>query len=111
MAANLLNRASMLRCPHGGTVTITTSNTRTKAGGDYVVRMGDTFMIAGCPFTLPSGTPHPCVRVQWDTSARHSIVLGDAPLLQSSLGWCVAADEVRQGAVMINVVQPRVRGE
>jgi len=110
MAANLLNRSSMLRCPHGGTVMITTSNTRTKAGGDFLVRTGDTFTIVGCPFTLPNGVFHPCVRVRWDTSARRSEVLGGAPLLQSSLGWCLAADQVLQGTVIINAVQPRARG-
>ncbi len=61
--SNLLTTASVLMCPHGGSVTATSSNTRAEAG-DYLVRMSDTFTIAGCAFALPSGTPHPCVRIQ-----------------------------------------------
>jgi len=111
MPANLLNRSSVLMCPHGGTVQIITTNTRTKAGGDFIVRAGDSFTIVGCPFTLPGGAYHPCVRVQWVTNALRSKVMGDMPVTQSSVGMCLAADNAPQGSVMINVVQPRVRGD
>jgi len=63
-------------CPHGGTVTIASSNTRAKAG-DFLARSSDTFTIAGCPFTLPGVGSHPCVRVQWVKSALRCQAGGD----------------------------------
>ena len=65
----LLNTASVLMCPHGGTIQITTGNTHAKAAGAFLVRASDTFQIGGCPFVLPGGVPHPCVLVQWVTPA------------------------------------------
>ena len=111
MPTNLLNRSSSLMCPHGGTVQIVSSNTRAKAGGDYIVRAGDMFTIVGCSFTLPNGTAHPCVRVDWLTHALRSEVGGDTPLTQSSTGLCLAGDEAPQGSVIISAVQARVRGD
>jgi hypothetical protein len=105
----LLTKASTLLCPHGGTVSVTTSNTRTSADGARIVRASDTFTIAGCPFTVPSGS-HPCVKVQWVQTAQASRVLGDQTLTDVSVGLCKAADEAVQGTVQIIFAQPRARG-
>jgi hypothetical protein len=106
----LLTTASSLSCPHGGTVSATSSNSRTKADGSYVVRSNDTFTISGCSFTLPSGSPHPCVTVQWIVSAMRDSVLQDKVLTTDSVGLCQAADQVPQGSVLINNTQSKVSG-
>jgi hypothetical protein len=108
-----LTTASALQCPHGGTVSASTSNTRTKADGAYVVRAGDTFSVAGCPFTLP-GTPpvpHPCVRVQWLTEALRNSDASDKPLTTDSLGMCLAGDGAPQGSVIVANTQARQAGQ
>jgi hypothetical protein len=109
--ACLLNSSSVLMCPHGGTVSATTSNTRVKAAGDFVLRPSDTFSIAGCPFVLPPGTPHPCVQVQWAQPAQRSQAAGDFTLTEESVGLSVAADQVAQGPVQIVSTQPQVAGQ
>lgn len=106
----LLNRSSSLSCPHGGTVNIVTSNARVRADGDYVVRASDTFTIIGCPFTLPSGTPHPCVSVRWVTTCLKHTVVQNAPLANDSNGLCLAADQAPQGVVTVNSTQAKVSG-
>jgi hypothetical protein len=106
----LLNLSSMLMCPHGGTVTIVSSNARVMAGGDFVVRSSDTFIIAGCPFILGL-IPHPCVMVQWVQPAARSQALGDFNLTEESMGLCVAADQAVQGTVLIILTQPQVAGQ
>lgn len=106
----LLNSSSMMMCPHGGQVQIITSNTRTKAGGDFLVRSSDTFLITGCPFNL-GGPPHPCVKVQWVVTALRSKSGGDFHLNESSVGLCLAADQVPQGPVQIVMAQPKVSGQ
>ena len=62
--AGLLTTSSSMMCPHGGTVSAISSNTKAKAGGDYILRSSDTFMIAGCALNI-AGAPHPCMQVQW----------------------------------------------
>jgi hypothetical protein len=109
--AALLTSSSVLMCPHGGTVSSTTSNTKVKAAGDFVLCQADTFTIAGCPFTLPPGTPHPCVQVQWVQAALKSQVESNFPLNEDSVGLCVAADQAPQGTVQISSAQPQVTGQ
>lgn len=106
----LLTVSSVMQCPHGGTVSATSSNTRTKAGGDNVLRGSDTFTIAGCPFALPNGTPHPCMTVQWIVTAMRNSVLQDKVLTADSVGLCKASDQVPQGSVLISSTQTRVGG-
>ena len=108
--AGLLNSSSLLMCPHGGTVTIVTSNGRVMAGGDFAVRSSDTFIVAGCPFILGL-VPHPCVQVRWVQPAARSQALGDFTLTEESVGLCVAADQAVQGTVLIQFTQPQVAGQ
>jgi len=61
--AGLLTTSSTLMCPHGGTITATTTNAKTRAAGDFVLRASDTFIIAGCPVNV-AGAPHPCITVR-----------------------------------------------
>jgi hypothetical protein len=104
-----LTTTSMMQCPHGGIVTATTTNVMAQANGDYIVRSGDTFLIAGCAFTLPSG-PHPCMTVQWMVSALMNQVMGDNVLTEDSFGLCLAADQTPQGPVVVSTTQPLVSG-
>jgi hypothetical protein len=107
--ANLLTTASMMMCPHGGTVQVISANTKVKAAGGYLLRSTDTFMIVGCPFVLGI-PPHPCVRVQWVQPALQSKTIGNPNLTMESVGLCVAADQAVQGTVLINTAQPKVSG-
>jgi hypothetical protein len=107
--AGLLNAASVLMCPHGGTVTASTSNTRARAAGGFILRARDTFTIAGCPLNV-SGAPHPCVRVQWVVASPRTRVMSDAALTAESVGLCLAADGAPQGTAQVVTTQPRVTG-
>jgi hypothetical protein len=107
--ANLLNTSSVMMCPHGGTVSVTSSNTKAKAGGDFILRPSDTFTIAGCPLNI-SGSPHPCTSVKWVVSGLRSKAVSDATLNSDSVGLCLAADQAPQGTVLINSTQTQVSG-
>ncbi|MBZ5510979.1 MAG: hypothetical protein LAN70_07385 [Acidobacteriia bacterium] len=108
--AGLLNSSSVLMCPHLGTVSVVTSNTRVKGGGDFLLRSSDTFTIKGCTLNV-SGAPHPCIQVQWMESDLRSKAAGDFTLSEDSVGMCVAADQAPQGTVLIQFTQPQVSGE
>ena len=107
--AQLLNTATVMMCPHGGTVNAASTNTKAKAGGDFILRSSDTFTIAGCPLNIAS-VPHPCVRVQWVKSALKPKAVGDFVLNTDSVGLCIAADQAVQGTVLITTTQPKVLG-
>ncbi len=107
----LLNASAVLMCPHGGSVSAVSTNTRAKAGGDFILRPSDVFIIAGCPFVIPGVGPHPCMKVQWVVSGLRTKAAGDNVLTSDSVGLCVAADNAPQGTVMITVTQPQVSGQ
>jgi hypothetical protein len=107
--SGLLTTDSVLMCPHGGTVTVTTSNNRVFVNGAAVLRETDDFAIPDCPFP-PTGTPHPCVTVQWQTTGQRSSVMDDATLNDSCQGICLAADDAPQGTVVMSM-QQTVSGE
>lgn len=105
----LLTTDSVLMCPHGGTVTVTTSNDRVLVNGAPALLATDDFAIPDCPFP-PTGTPHPCVTVLWQTTDQRSSIMGDETLSDSSVGICLAGDSAPQGTVQIST-QQTVSGE
>ncbi len=108
---NLLTAASQLKCPHGGTVKITSSST-SKAAGNPIATMKDVFTITGCPFQLPTvpPTPSPCVLVMWIKPMMRVRVSMVPALDQASVGLCIAATGLPQGPALIVKTQPKVKG-
>jgi hypothetical protein len=107
----LLGEGSQLKCPHGGTVSVTSSNTKSKANGEAILRSSDTFKISGCSFSLPPPVgPHPCLQVKWVQTSAKSKAGGDSTLTKGSTGMCVAGDQAVQGTVMISSAQSKAGG-
>ena len=109
MASPFLTMTSTMSCPHGGTVTPSTSNTRVKAEGQFVLRSTDTFTIGGCPY-MRGTVPNPCVRAQWDVHAERHTSHGDASLTEESVGLCLDGSGGTQGTVVISSTQRRGAG-
>jgi len=100
-------------CPHGGQISVVSTNTRVKAMGQYVAVMGDTYTVAGCPFTVPAGPatkPQPCIKVQWIVPAMRVKVMGKQVLLKGSSGICLSAEQIPQGPPNVMMTQMRVKG-
>lgn len=108
--AGLVTTASVLMCPHGGQVTIVSSNARTKAAGSFVARASDSFTIAGCPFVI-GVVPHPCVLIHWAQPAARSQAVSDFTVTDQSLGLCSGPDQAVQGSAVVTVTQPRGTGQ
>jgi hypothetical protein len=75
-----------IMCGHGGPVKIIPSNTRVMVGGVPVALQTDTTLVSGCPFTVPPGTPMPCIPVQWATGTTRVMITGKPALLANSMG-------------------------
>ncbi len=97
-------------CPHGGQVTVISTNARVLVSGMPVATMADSCMVAGCAFTVPPGKPQPCLRVQWLVPATRILVNGQPVLLQTSTGLCLSPEQIPQGPPTVITTQPRVVG-
>jgi uncharacterized Zn-binding protein involved in type VI secretion len=97
-------------CPHGGQVTVISSNARVMLGGMPAATLGDTYVVAGCAFTVPPGKPQPCVKVQWLVPAARVVINGQPAILQTSTGLCLSPEQAPQGPPTIVATQPRVIG-
>ena len=108
MAGHTLTAAATLTCIHGATVKAVPATTRVLLGGSPVLTATDAYSVAGCPFTLPNGTPHPCMTVEWKQPGP-KLLPAKGPLTTDSVGICKAADGAPQGKVVIVPGQTRAR--
>jgi hypothetical protein len=111
MSGFVLHVGATALCPHGGPVSVISSNARVRVGGQPVATLADTYTIAGCAFTVPGPKPQPCVVVQWLVPASRVRVGGQPVILQTSSGLCQSAEQIPQGPPNIVVTQVRVRGQ
>ncbi|MBK8019995.1 MAG: hypothetical protein IPK19_00895 [Chloroflexi bacterium] len=111
MAGRLLTTQSVMQCPHGGTVTASSSNTKVFAGaGAAVLTVNDICTITGCPFQIPaapSPIPSPCIKVQWVLPDFFVTVNGTPTLSEGSVGLCISALQVPQGNVIVTNTQEK----
>jgi hypothetical protein len=96
-------------CPHGGQVSTISTNARVLVGGQPVATFGDTYLVAGCAFTVGS-KPQPCVKVRWLVPAARVRVGGQPAMLQTSTGLCQSAEQIPQGPPSVVATQVRARG-
>lgn len=106
----LLNAASVVCCPHGAPCNHAPGQQRVLLSGTPALTALDVNAIVGCAFTLPSGTPSPCVTVQWVGPSTRVKLMGQPALVQTSAGLCKAATQAPQGTPIVSAVQPRVQG-
>ena len=110
MPGTLVHVGSTAICPHGGQVTIISTNTRVLVNGMPVATLGDTYLVAGCTFTVPPGKPQPCIKVQWLVPASRVLINGQPAILQASTGLCLSPEQIPQGPPTIIATQVRVIG-
>jgi hypothetical protein len=104
----IVNVGATAMCPHGGQVSIVSSNTRVMLGGQPAATFSATFMIAGCAFAV-GPKPQPCVKVQWLVPAMRVLVNKQPVILQNSTGLCLSAEQIPQGPPNVVVTQLRVK--
>lgn len=111
MSSELYHVGATTLCPHGGSGSTISSNTRVKVSGMPVATFSDVTLVAGCPFTIgPPPKPQPCVKVQWLTPAVRVKVMGNPVLLETSTGLCQSAEQIPQGPPNVVATQIRAKG-
>jgi hypothetical protein len=114
MAGNTLNVNSQLKCPHGGTVQIISSNTSVTVDGAAAALATDQFIIAGCSFQIPTPggpVPSPCLTVRWVLTDMRAKVNSTPTLSKGSVGLCQNAAQAPQGKVIISNAQAKVTSQ
>jgi hypothetical protein len=106
MAGSALTVASILMCPHGGSVQAAGASSKATARGAALLTKAASFTIAGCPFQLPGPTPSPCLTVEWVLTDGCVKVGGAETLSTSSIGVCKAASGAPQGTVIVAHTTP-----
>lgn len=110
MPGFLLHVGAAAICPHGGQVSVISTNARVLVNGLPVATLADAYVIAGCAFTVPGPKPQPCVKVQWLAPATRILVNGQPPILHTSAGLCLSAEQIPQGPPTVLATQTRVGG-
>jgi hypothetical protein len=110
MSGQLYHVSAQAICPHGGQVTAIASNQRVLVGGQPVTTLSDTYLVAGCAFTIPPSKPQPCTKVQWLVPAARVLVGGQPAILKTSSGICQSAEQIPQGPPSVLVTQMRASG-
>lgn len=108
MPGPFLTTAATVMCTHGGQATLSTANRKAKAGAAVLLE-SDVHTVAGCAFNV-SGSPMPCIRIEWTAGASSVQVNGGKPLLMSSVGKCLNAAGAPQGVAIVVPGQVRARG-
>jgi hypothetical protein len=108
MPGPVVHVGASIICTHAAPANVITSNSRVLVSGQPVATFADQYLITGCAFTVPTGKPQPCVRIQWLTPATRVFVNGQPVILQTSTGLCLSAEQIPQGAPIVVATQPRV---
>jgi uncharacterized Zn-binding protein involved in type VI secretion len=95
-------------CPHGGSLTIAPGSPRVMVLGQPVATQSDQGLVAGCAFTVPPGTPQPCVTTQWILGATRVMATGAPVLIAPPVAFTVAANQIPGGPPVVVQVQARV---
>ena len=108
MPGPVLHAAAIATCPHGATLNILPASPRVLVSGNPVAVLTDQGVVAGCPFTLPNGTPQPCVTTRWIAAATRVVASGQPVLINPLSALCIAATQVPNGPPIISASQTRV---
>ncbi len=107
--AFLLDAATQIICPHGGQGIATPSNQKVLLGGSPALVVTDQVTVAGCSFNV-SGSPSPCLSVQWQLPATRVTIGGTAALLSTSVALCTNSAGAPQGPGTLTGFQTKVQG-
>lgn len=108
MAIQTLPDLTPMNCAHGAPVQTPATQPRVWASGQRLLVQTDLGVATGCPFTLPNGTPSPCVQVRFLSGSTRVRASGVPVLIQTASTLCLAATQAPQGPAIIPTGSPRV---
>ena len=94
MPGFLVQVGAQILCPHGGLVQFVPATPRVRAGGAFLVTLGDVATVVGC-----TNVPTPCTMVTWTpaSGATRVKIAGQPALVPPLLGTWNCAPPIRGG--------------
>lgn len=103
MADPVLTSGSILRCPHGGIVTIVATNGRVALAGTLLATITSSAVVSGCP-----NAPDPCLMLVWPQGNRRVLVGGVPVATQHNGALAMTAGRAAAGPAIVAATQQRV---
>ena len=103
MADPLLTSGSMLRCPHGGIVTIVAPNGRVTLAGSPIATITSSAVVSACP-----NAPDPCMILVWPQGSRRVLASGVPVATQYNGALALTANRTAAGPTIVAATQQRV---
>ncbi|WP_338846072.1 hypothetical protein V8J88_20275 [Massilia sp. W12] len=112
MPGLILHAGAVIICPHGAPAQLTPSQSRVLLSGQPAALASDQFVIAGCPFTLPTPVPKPspCISARWLQVSSRVMCQGQPLMLAPGPSLTQSPEQMPQGALLVNQQQTRVTG-
>lgn len=108
MPGPVLHSGASATCPHGASLTIVTAAARVMVAGSPAAVVTDQGTVTGCPFTVPTAKPQPCVSTKWMIGATRVTSSGQALLINPAGAICQSAEQIPAGPPTISGSQTRV---
>ncbi|KUN25126.1 hypothetical protein AQJ23_17320 [Streptomyces antibioticus] len=108
MPGPVLHSGATATCPHGAPLTIVTADARVMVSGTAAAVLTDQGTVAGCPFTVPTAKPQPCVTTKWMSGATRVTSSGRPLLINPAGAICQSAEQIPAGPPVISGSQTRV---
>lgn len=108
MSTPIVTMATRIQCPHGAPGTLVTATAKVMVDNMAPLVVGDKGTIAGCPFTVPSGVPQPCVTALLTKAATKVLAENKPVLLMNPSDVCQSPAQVPQGPVVWTNIQSKV---
>ncbi len=110
MTGFVLTSASIIQCTHGGSATVSPTQTDALADDSPMLTEKDVHTVAGCPFNV-GGTPQPCLTISWKAGSSKVQAGGNKVLTRSSIGQCKSGAGAVQGIAIIANTQTKVQAQ
>jgi len=108
MTIPIATMASVVQCPHGIKANLVTATAKVLVDSAQPLVVGDKGTVAGCPFTVPTGKPQPCVTALLTKAATKVLAEGKPVLLMNPADICQSAEQIPQGPVIWSTIQAKV---
>jgi len=115
MPGFLLHVNAGIQCPHQIPANVLPAQARVLVSGQPVATMAAKVTVVGCPFTVPTAKPQPCVLVQWQMPSTRVLVMGQPAMLQATpgpgAGMCLSPGPppgIPNGPPVVSAMQTRV---
>jgi hypothetical protein len=108
MPLPVLTLSTQANCPHAAKASFLATSSKVLIDGTPAMLQGDQVLVAGCPFTVPSGKPQPCIKANLIMQAVKIKIESKGVIVQSPADMCESAEQIPQGPVVYAQVQTKM---